>query len=66
MIGVEEAKLEQVLDLLKETAGDGRLLSTKSRLHAAPHGLPPLLPHPHGSLPSCCVFVLDLERLEKY
>ncbi len=53
MIGVEEAKLEQVLDLLKETAGRRTVtLYQKSRLHAAPaRAAAAVCLHPHGSLP---------------
>ena len=64
MIGVEEAKLEQVLDLLKETAGRRTVTGSMP----PPHGLPPLF----ASTPmevcqgGVAVFVLDLERLEKY
>ena len=63
MIGVEEAKLEQVLDLLKETAGRRTVT-----LYQNPGSMPP----PFASTPmevcqgGVAVFVLDLERLEKY
>ena len=50
MIGVEEAKLEQVLDL----PTDGYSLP-KSRLHAAPaRAAAAVCLHPHGSLPRRC------------
>ena len=69
MIGVEEAKLEQVLDLLKETAGQRTVtLYQNPGSMPPPHGLPPLF----ASTPmevcqgGVAVFVLDLERLEKY
>lgn len=69
MIGVEEAKLEQVLDLLKETAGRRTVtLYQNPGSMPPPHGLPPLF----ASTPmevcqgGVAVFVLDLERLEKY
>ena len=77
MIGVEEAKLEQVLDLLKETAGQRTVtLYQNPGSMPPPHGSPqrpgPGLPPLFASTPmevcqgGVAVFVLDLERLEKY
>lgn len=56
MIGVEEAKLEQVLDLLKETAGRRTVtLYQNPGSMPPPHGLPAAVClHPYGSLPRRC------------
>ena len=52
MIGVEEAKLEQVLDLLKETAG--RRTVTLYQNAAPARAAAAVCLHPHGSLPRRC------------
>lgn len=69
MIGVEETKLEQVLDLLKETAGRRTVtLYQNPGSMPPPHGCRRCLPPPpwKSAKADVAVFVLELERLEKY